>query len=127
VQRWSTQFAALLFLSWISLSALIYIYIYLFICIEDRHHCSILISVSDYKESIPIPTLREKLPLCGKRNMNEQLHLFVLDPKTLKQARNLNNLARLEFLKPVSIINLEYGSSRIFLKRQYTFIFYHTR
>jgi hypothetical protein len=102
-------------------------YIYLFICIEDRHHCSILLSVSDYKKSIPIPTLREKLPFCGKRNMNEKLRLFVLDPKMLQQAINLNNLARLEFLKPVSIISLEYRSSRIFLKLQYVFIFYQTK
>jgi len=57
--------------------------IYIYICIEDGDHCSILLSTSDYKEGIPIPTLKYKLPFCGKRNMYEQIRLFILDPKTL--------------------------------------------
>jgi len=47
--------------------------------------------------------------------MYEQIRLFILDPKTLEQARNLNNLVRLEVLKPVIIISVEYGSSRALL------------
>jgi hypothetical protein len=44
--------------------------------------------------------------------MYEQISLFILDPKTLQQARNLNNLASLEVLNPVIIISVGYGSSR---------------
>ena len=59
------------------LSVCMYVYVmYLCICLEDGRHCSILISVSNYKEGIPIPTLKDKLPFCRKRNMYEEMSFY---------------------------------------------------